>query len=93
MIERINISQRRYKLLSDFEKVHAFLRDVYNFPALNSYLLPQFFEYAHTHPAFNHKLTHRMGLWEKGEELVGVTCYEMNIGEAFLTVNHHYIKY
>jgi len=90
MTERISITQRRYKLLSDFKKVHTFLGDVYNFPALNSYLLPQFFEYAHTHPAFNHKLTHHMWLWEKDEGVVGVACYEMNIGEAFLSVKEGY---
>jgi ribosomal protein S18 acetylase RimI-like enzyme len=90
MVERINITQRKYRLLSDFEKVHTFLEDLYNTPGLNSYLLPQFFEYAHTHPDFNHRLTHRMGLWEKDGELVGVACYEMNIGESFLSVKNGY---
>ncbi len=84
------ITQRRYKLLFDFDNVHTFLEDMYNIESLNSYLLPQFFEYAHTNPAFCHKLTHRFGLWEKGEELVGVACYEMNIGEAFLSVKNGY---
>jgi len=84
------ITQRRYKLLADFERVHRFLTDTYDRETLNSYLLPQFFEYAHTHPAFCHKLTHRFGFWEKGGELVGVACYEMNIGEAFLGVKNGY---
>lgn len=82
------MKHRRYKLLADFEKVRTFLEDVYNIETLNSYLLPQFFEYAHTHPAFNHKLTHRFGLWEQAGELAGVACYEMNIGEAFLSVRN-----
>ena len=85
---KMNISQRRYKLLADFEKVHAFLEDMYNIESLNSYLLPQFFEYAHTHPAFNHKLAHRIGLWDEYWVLVGAACYEMNIGEAFLSVKN-----
>jgi len=79
-----NIYKGRYKLLADFTKVHSFLTDIYSPYTLNSYLLPQFFEYAHTHPFFNHKLTHRFGLWEDNGELVGVACYEMNIGECFL---------
>ena len=85
-----NIIQRRYKLLSDFEVVHSFLTDVYNSKTLNSFLLPQFFEYAHTHPAFEHKLTHRMGLWEDSSKLVGVACFEMSVGEAFLSTRKGY---
>ena len=84
------VTQRRYKLLADFERVHRFLDDVYNLETLNSHLLPQFFEYAHTHPHFNHKLTHRFGLWEENGELVGIACYEMDIGECFLTVKSVY---
>ena len=88
--KRMNITQRRYKLLSDFVKVLSFLEDVYNIETLNSYLLPQFFEYAHTHQASNHKLTHRFGLWEERGELIGVACYEMNIGEVMLSVKNRY---
>lgn len=78
------VRQRRYKLLADFAAVHRFLGEIYSLKTLNSYLLPQFYEYAHTHPAFNHKLTHRFGLWEEDGKLVGVTCFEMDIGECFL---------
>lgn len=88
--KRMNITQRRYKLLADFGKVHSYLEDIYNIETLNGYLLPQFFEYAHTHPAFNHKLTHRFGLWEDCDELVGVACYEMNVGEAMLSMKNGY---
>lgn len=84
------IKQRRYKLLADFDNVRAFLEDVYDIRTLNSHLLPQFFEYAHTHPAFNHKLTHRFGIWEEHGELVGFACYEMNIGEALLSTKKGY---
>jgi GNAT superfamily N-acetyltransferase len=84
------IIQRRYKLLGDFNKVLRYLADVYNIETLNGYLLPQFFEYAHTHPAFNHKLTHRFGLWEKNNDIVGMTCYEMNVGECFISIKSGY---
>ena len=46
--KRMNITQRRYKLLADFGKVYSYLEDIYNIETLNGYLLPQFFEYAHT---------------------------------------------
>lgn len=90
MIDKKNITLKRYKLLCDFERVHRFLTNTYNIETLNSYLLPQFFEYAHTHPAFNHKLTHRFGLWDDKGDLVGVACYEMNIGEVMFCIKNGY---
>lgn len=84
------VIQRCYKLLGDFNKVLKYLSDTYEMDTLNSYLLPQFFEYAHTHPCFNHKLTHRFGLWEENNNLVGITCYEMNIGECFISIKSGY---
>ena len=47
--------------MADFPLVHGFLTAIYSLDTLNSYLLPQFLEYAHTHPMFNHRLTHRLG--------------------------------
>jgi len=84
------ITVRRYKLLADFEPVYRFLQETYDPVTLNSYLLPQYFEYAHTHPMFNHKLTHRFGLWEEGGAIVAVACYEMDIGECHLHVKPGY---
>jgi ribosomal protein S18 acetylase RimI-like enzyme len=88
---KMGLVQRRYKLLGDFDKVIKYLSDIYNIETLNGcFLLPQFFEYAHTHPAFNHKLTHRFGLWEDNNDLVGIACYEMNIGECFISIKNGY---
>jgi len=78
-----NIYNRRYRLLADFNTVHSFLTDIYSLDILNSYLLPQFFEYAHIHPFFNHKLTHRFGLWEDKGKLVSIACYEMELAKSF----------
>ena len=86
------IKLRRYKLLGDFEKVCQFLDINFNHDYLNSYLLSPFFEYAHTHPAFKHQYTHRFGLWEDGEQIVGIVCYEMELGECFLSVHKDYEK-
>jgi len=82
----MSITHRRYKLLTDFARVCDFLGETYDPLTFNSWLLPQYFEYAHTHPSFNHKLAHRNGLWEKDGSLVGIACYEMDIGEAQLHV-------
>lgn len=84
------ISRRRYKLLADFEKVSRFLDDNYNLETLNSYLLQQFFEYAHTHPYFRYQQTHHIGLWEDRDDLVALACYEMELGECFLSVSDGY---
>ncbi len=85
------IIKRRYKLLADFAAVHSFLTDIYSIDTLNSYLLPQFFEYAHTHPYFQHHLTHRFGLWEDDGKLVGIACFEMNMGECFMVTDSNHI--
>lgn len=86
----MSVKFRRYKILSDFGKVLKYLSEVYNTDTLNGYLLPQFFEYAHTHPAFNYKLAHRIGLWEDDNEIIGIACYEMNIGECFISFKKGY---
>jgi len=86
----MTIVQRKYKLLADFDKVSRFLDENYNLQTLNSYLLRPFFEYAHTHFEFNHKLTHRFGLWENSKNLVGLTCYEMDLGECFMSMKKGY---
>jgi len=86
----MSVNYRQYKLLGDFDKVLKYLSDVYNTDTLNGYLLPQFFEYAHTHPAFNYKLTHRIGLWEDNNIIVGIACFEMDIGECFISFRKGY---
>jgi len=57
----MSVKFRRYKLLADFDKVNKYLTDVFNMETLNGYLLPQYFEYAHTHPLFNFKSAHGIG--------------------------------
>jgi len=87
---KIMITNRRYKLLADFDKVCQLLDDNYDLETLNSYLLRPFFEYAHTHPHFNHQSTSRFGLWEDRGKIVGLACYEMDLGECFLSVRDGY---
>jgi len=77
----MGITQRRYKALVDFPQVHRFLTETYDPASLNSYLLPQYFEYGHTHRSFNHHITHHIGLWEDNGEIVGIACYGMYPGE------------
>jgi len=78
------ITFRNYKLLGDFEKVNELLRKNYVKYEQNGNIPQPYFEYAHTHPFFDHKMTHRFGLWEEDGEIVSVACYEMGMGEVFL---------
>lgn len=86
----MGIMRRRYGLLGDFEPVSEFLRQTYKKDYSNGNLVQPFMEYAHTHPAFHHKLTHRFGLWFDEGELVGLALYEMALGEAYLRVADGY---
>jgi len=78
----IKVTSRRYKILTDFNKVYGFLQDTYDPVTLNGNLLPQYFEYAHMHSYFNFGMTHRFGLWEDKGKIVGIACYEMQPGKC-----------
>lgn len=86
----VQITFRNYKLLADFEKVSNFLHENYDPVLRNGYLLKPFWEYAHTHPAFNHKLTHRFGLWEDDGKTVAIACYEMDLGDCLICIKQGY---
>jgi len=86
----MNIVQRRYKILTDFERVYRFLQETYDPITLNSFLLPQYFEYAHMHGYFNYFKSHHIGIWEDDGVIVGITSYEMNIGDCHMHVRKGY---
>ena len=87
---KANITQRRYNILTDFSRVYDFLEETYDFETLNSYLLPQFFEYAQHLIWFDYIRTHRIGLWEHEGKVVGISAYEMEIGKALLHTRKEY---
>ena len=82
----MNITKRRYKILVDFTRVYSFLEETYDPNTLNSYLLPQYFEYAHMHPAFDYFKTHHIGVWENDGDIVGIACFEMGMGDCHMHV-------
>ncbi|WBW96398.1 GNAT family N-acetyltransferase [Oceanirhabdus sp. W0125-5] len=86
----MTITLRNYKLLSDFERVNEFLRHNFTKYLQNGNIQQPFWEYAHTHPAFNHKLTHRFGIWEDNGEIIAVACYEMDLGECLFIAKKGY---
>lgn len=88
----MNITLRRYKMLCDFERVGEFLRENYKYN--EGRFLQPVWEYAHVHPCFDSKKTHRFGVWEEDGEIVGVAAYESEPGEAFLItkIGYEYLK-
>jgi predicted N-acetyltransferase YhbS len=90
----VSITQRRYRLLADFERVSDFLRQNFVKYQQNGNRVQPWWEYAHTHPWFNHRLTHRFGLWEEEGEIVAVACYEMDVGRCSLMtkLTYEYLK-
>lgn len=86
----MSVKQRKYKLLVDFDKVSKFLIDNYSIKKMNGYLLQPFWEYAHTHPYFNHKMTHHFGIWEDDGKIVAIVCYETDLGECLLFAAERY---
>jgi len=86
----MNITQRRYKILTDFSRVYSFLEETFDSVTLNSYLLPQYFEYAHMHSYFDYFKTHHFGIWEDDDNIVGIACYEMKMGDCHIHVRKGY---
>lgn len=78
------IKFKRYNILEDYSEVYGFLQDTYNLETLNSYLLPQYFEYANYSPWFQRDEAHRMGIWKEESKIVAFAAYEMFPGTVHL---------
>lgn len=90
----MSASVRRYKMLSDFERVSDLLRNNFIRHQKNGNITQPRWEYAHVHPSFNYQLAHRFGIWEEHGDIVAVACYEMDRGECFMLskLNYEYLK-
>lgn len=74
----MEIKFRKYKMLSDFERVSAFYFD--NYKSLNWSTTQPNLAFCHTHGNFNHKRTHRFGIWEENRQVVATACFEIDLG-------------
>ena len=72
------VSQRKYKLLSDFARVSDFYAA--NYRPYNWTVTRPYFEYAHTHGMFEWMNAHHMGVWEDVGGIVATACFEMGPG-------------
>lgn len=79
------LTNRAYSLLGgDFPRVRAFLDENCGQYGEKS-RGPEYWEYAHSHPAFDYASNWRNRLWEEDGKLVAVAWYEMELGKAYLT--------
>lgn len=85
----MNIKFRNYCMLSDFEKVYQLFVSCYD-KQKNTCDPAPFWEYGQTFSDFDYANSHRIGLWELGNELVAVAFYEISLGEAHFVMQRGY---
>ena len=79
---------RKYKMLSDFERVSTFYFN--NYKLSNCFFTQPCFAFSHTHSAFNYKRTHRFGIWEENGKIIATACFELDIGSCILNIKDEY---
>ena len=67
----------------DFPAISDFLYGLYRPNNRDGNWLQPVWEYAYTHPLFDEASVPRIGMWEDAGAIVGVTLYELRLGEAF----------
>lgn len=86
----MGVSLRRYRYLSDFERVCEFMQRCYTKDGRNGMAMFNLFEWAHVHPSFNIKMTHRNGIWEDSNGIVAFAFYQSDLGEVFFCTSPQY---
>lgn len=88
----MSVTMRKYKMLSDFEKVSSFY--VENYKVLNKFNTQTCFEFSHTHGGFAHKKAHHFGIWEENGQIVATACFEIDIGTyiPFIKEGYEYLQ-
>ena len=67
----------------DFPAISDFMYSLYWPNNQDGNWLQPMWEYAYTHPWFDEESVPRIGIWEDAGTIVGVTLYELHLGEAF----------
>lgn len=74
----------------DFPAISAFLYTLYQPDNRDGNWFQPVWEYAYTHPWFDDDAAQRIGIWEENGAIVGVTMYELRLGEAFFQTHPAY---
>ena len=78
----------------DFPAISDFLYSLYKPDNRDGNWLQPVWEYAYTHPWFDDDAVSHIGIWEENNTIVGVTMYELALGEAFFQTapGYEYLK-
>jgi predicted N-acetyltransferase YhbS len=87
----MTIQLRKYNISTDFKAVGDFLIENYQPGNRDGNFLQPAWEYMCAHPMTDVKIFNNIGVWEDGDEIVGVVHAEMHSGEAFFDINPVYI--
>ncbi len=86
----MSINFRNHTHVDDYERVSDFLIAHHQPGNRDGNWLEPAWEYMHFHPMLNASHLHKIGIWEVGEEIVGVCHYELELGEAFFQFHPDY---
>ncbi len=85
----MTVTTRHYKP-GDFELISDFLITFFNPVRTHGNWLQPAWEYMHSHPSLDEQNLGRIGIWEDGGIIVGVTHFELSLGEAYFQVHPEY---
>jgi predicted N-acetyltransferase YhbS len=86
----MTITRRNYREPADFDTLSCFLTALYQPENRDGNWFQSVWEYAYTHPYFDHASAHRIGIWEEDGEVVAVVNFEWRLGEAFFNTHAAY---
>lgn len=81
---------RNYDPSDDYQRVDDFLIRNYQPGNADGNWIEPAWEYMNFHPALDHSLLGRIGMWEDNAKLVAVVNYEGGLGDAFFQVDPAY---
>lgn len=86
----MNITFRNYNHGKDYRRVDDFLIAHHEPANRDGNWIEPAWEYMHFHPALDSSNLSRFGIWDEGEEIIGVAHYESHLGEAFFQFHPAY---
>ena len=81
---------RSFDVRTDFKAISDFLVQNHVPGNRDGNWLQPIWEYACTHSQFDESSRGRIGVWEKGGQIVGVVTFESHLGEAFFSTHASY---
>ena len=86
----MGITVRNYYREQDYERVGCFLTSTYQSGKFHANWFLSRWEYMHFHPMLDTSSLPRIGIWEDGGDIVGVTNYEHTRGPTYFQVHPNY---